>query len=194
MLTRFVLLGALFVLTACGGSPPADDGDTSPPSAVPTTGVAPGDGPDDGSGSVTPGGTPIGLPADACQLLDPITVARLAGGRQATGKSSAQGPFHSCEYRVTPESGAEASVFLDVSDQRAAQLYEVATAGVQLSALPAIGTRASLSPDTGKVYVLTSHAFFTLALPPTFGALTTKDGLRTAAEQLAAAIVSRLGP
>jgi hypothetical protein len=194
VLTRFVLLGALLVLAGCAGSPAPEDSDATPPASEPTGTPATGDGSDDASGGPAPAGSPIGVPADACRLLDAVTVARLAGARDAVATPSTQGPFHTCAYRVTAESGAAGTVYLDVSDQRAAQLYEVATAGVQLSELPAIGTRASLSPATGKVYVLTSHAFFSLALPTNLGALSTKDGLRSAAEELAADVVTRIGP
>lgn len=192
MLTRFVLLGALFVLAGCARSPVPDDLDATP--SVPEGTVTAGDGSDDSTGGPSRTGSPIGVPADACRLLDPVTVARLAGGRHAAARPSSQGPFHSCAYRVTTESGAAGTVYLDVSDQRAAQLYDVATAGAQLSDLPAIGIRASLSPSTGKVYVLTSRAFFTLALPTDLGALATRDGLRSAAEELAGDVVTLLGP
>jgi hypothetical protein len=194
VLTRSALLGVLLVLAGCAASPAPDDGDATPSASEPTATAAPGDGSDDASGGPSPTGSPIGVPANACRLLDAVTVARLAGGKDAVATPSTQGPFRSCAFRVTAESGAGGTVYLDVSDQRTAQLYEVATAGAQLSELPAIGTRASLSPATGKVYVLTSHAFFTLTLPTDLGALSTRDGLRSAAEELAGDVVTRIGP
>jgi hypothetical protein len=187
-------LAALTGLAGCT-SPPDDDEEiavTLSPTAPATTQDAGGS--DEAPGSSRPTGSPIGLPADACRLIDPVTVARLTGARQAVGLPSAQGPFRTCEYRMTTESRAAASMFLDVTDQRTQQLYELATQGAQLSLLPAVGNRASLSPATGRVYTLTSNAFFTLGLPTDFGALSSPDGLRTAAEQLASAVVARLGP
>jgi hypothetical protein len=190
-----VSLAALTGLAGCA-SPTDDDEEiavTLPPTAPDTTQDA-GDGSDDPPDSSGPTSSPIGLPADACRLIDPVTVARLAGARQAVGVSSAQGPFRTCEYRMTTESRAAASMFLDVTDQRTQQLYELATQGAQLSVLSAVGSRASLSPATGRVYALTSSTFFTLGLPTGFGSLANPDGLRTAAEQLASAVVARLGP
>jgi len=198
VLTRFALLssavGTSLALAACvPSSAPEDTYTVAPPS---TTSTAPsGDnGSEDASSSAPPPASPIGVPANACTLLDPVTVARLAGAKAAVPTPSNQGPFHSCAYRVSTEAGASGTVYLDVSDQRAGQLYDVATAGVQLSELPAIGTRASLSPATGKVYVQTTRAFFTLGLPITLGSLSTPNGLRTAAEELASTIAARLGP
>jgi hypothetical protein len=187
-------LAALTGLAGCA-SPPDDDeiAVTLSPTAPGMTQAA-GDGSDEAPGSSQPTGSPIGLPADACRLLDPVTVARLAGARQAVGTPSAQGPFRTCEFRMTTESLATASMFLDVTDQRTQQLYDLATQGAQLSVLPAVGRRASLSPATGRVYALTSSMFFTLGLPTGFGTLSDPDALRTAAEQLATAVVARLGP
>jgi len=190
------LCASLAVLTGLAGcaSPPDDDeiAVTLSPTAPVTTQA--GDGSDEAPGSSLPTGSPIGLPADACRLLDPVTVARLAGARQAVGLPSAQGPFRTCEFRMTTESQATASMFLDVTDQRTQQLYDLATQGAQLSVLPAVGRQASLSPATGRVYALTSSTFFTLGLPTGFGVLSNPDALRTAAEQLATAVVARLGP
>src|SRR5262249_40317765 len=198
MLTRFVLHGALLAglsgLTGCGGSPPADDGPPAPLPTAPAVTTTPADPTDDGSTPSRPSESPVGPPPDACRPLDSVPGAGLAGAKEGVGVPTAQGPFRSCEYRLTAESGATGSVFLDVSGQRIEQLYEVATEGAQLSELAAIGTRAGFSPATGKVYVLTSHAFFTLALPRSFDGLATPDGLRSAAEQLAIAVVARLGP
>jgi hypothetical protein len=192
-----VALCALMALSGVAGCTSPPDGDESavtlsPPAPAGTQTA--GDGSDEGPDTSLPASSPIGLPADACRLLDPVTVARLAGARQAIGVSSAQGPFRTCEYRMTTESRASASVFLDVTDQRTQQLYELATRDAQLALLPAVGSRASLSPATGRVYALTSSTFFTLGLPTGFGALSSPDGLRTAAEQLATAVVARLGP
>ncbi len=201
MLTRLVLLGAplgaLLALTACGQAVAPEPADVTPSPSVPSTSPAISDGSDDGSddgGSATPTGTPIGVPANVCLLLDPITVARLAGGKEAVARPSSQGPFHSCAYQVTTEKGATGTVYLDVSGQRTTELYDLATAGAQLSDLPAIADRASLSPATGRVYVLTSHAFFALTLPTDLGTLSTKDGLRAAAEELSRDVVARIGP
>lgn len=191
MLTRFVLLAAVLLTAGC--TPHQAEEDTGPSAPVSAPSTTTSGGTDDTTGP-TPAGTPIALPANVCTLLDQVTVARLTGARAATATPSNQGPFHSCAYRVTTESGAAATAYLDVSDQRAAQLYDVATAGAQLSDLPGIGTRASLNPSAGKVYVLTTRAFFTLTLPITLAPLATPDGLRAAAQDLATTLAARLGP
>jgi hypothetical protein len=197
VLTRFVALGAALAATGCSAAPtPGSTGSTPPASATSTASAAASgdDGADDTSATAAPTGSPIGVPGNACLLVDPVTVARLAGGRNAVATASNQGPFRSCAYRVSTEAGTGGTVYLDVADERIAQLYDVATADAQLSDLPAIGVRAGYSPSTGKVYVQTSRAFFTLTLPTGLDALSDPDRLRSAAESLAAGIVARLGP
>jgi hypothetical protein len=195
MLSRLApLLAALLVpLAACSG-PLSDDDGIAPPAAGTGSGtpVAPGQG-DDSSVSPTAPGPTLGVPADACKLLSGDEVVRAVGGKDTTTKATTQGQIRSCEYRVTTESGAAGSVFLDLTDQRAQQLYDIATSGVQVSQLSVGGLKASYDPSTGKVYVLTAAAFFSLQLPINLGSLTTADGLRHAAEELATAAVIRIG-
>lgn len=187
------VLAALVVpLAACSGSPVSDDGIAPPAADGSATPVAPGDG-EDGTVSPTPPGPTIGVPADACRLLDVGEIVRAVGAKDATAKASTQGQIRSCEYKIVTESGAGGSLFLDVTAQRPEQLYDLATQGVQTVDLSVGARKGSYDPSNGKVYVLTRGAFFSLQLPTDLGTLTSPDGLRHAAEVLAGAAVIRIG-
>jgi hypothetical protein len=184
----FALLGVL--VAGCDSGP---GGGTTPPApgAGPAGTVDPGDG-EDSSGSPSPVPT-IGVPSDACRLLDEAGIARAAGAATATGKATSQGPFRSCEYTVKMQDGPTGQLFLDVADQRTRQLYDVATSDVPVTELSVGGLKASYDPTNGKVYVLTTRAFFSIQLPTNIGKLTTADGLATAATDLATQVVDRIG-
>jgi len=184
-----LLLLAPVLVTACDSAQPNNDASNPPGDS---TSSAPGTG-DDVSTAPTPAGPPIGVPTDACRLLDAGNVAHLVGGKQATGKPSAQGPFRSCEYTVSSETSGPASVFLDVADQRTQQLYDLATGGVKITPLSVGALKAGYDTSTGKIYILTSKAFASIQLPLGFGSLTTPDALQTAAEQLSQQAVHRIG-
>jgi hypothetical protein len=193
MLRRIVPVVALLgLLAACDSS--SSDGGSAPPTLAggPNNTVQPGDG-DDVSNGPSPPGPSIGVPADACRLLDTANVARVVGAATATGKASSQGPFRSCEYTVKTQDGTTGQLFLDVADQRMQQLYDVATQGVQTSDLSVATLKASYDPANGKVYVLTGKAFFSIQLPANFGSLTNADGLRAAATELATEAVALIG-
>jgi hypothetical protein len=175
------------LLAGCDGS--AGSGQAAPPAA--SGSVAAGTG-DDTSNSPTSAGPPIGVPTDACRLLDPADVARVVDAKQAQAKSSTQGPIRSCEYTISSTSGGTASLFLDLSDQRPAQLYDVATTGVPVTTISVGALKASFDPTSAKVYVLTVNAFFSLQLPTSLDTLASTDQLRSAAEELASAIAARL--
>jgi hypothetical protein len=191
MLRRLAPLLAVLLLPACSSSAPSgpsDDG-VGPPPDVTTT---PREG-DDGNASPTPPGPTLGVPADVCTLLNAAEVVRAAGAKDAAPKATTQGQIRSCEYKLSTESGASGSLFLDVSDQRPAQLYEVATSGMSLAELAVGSLKAAYDPAGPKAYVLTRTAFFSLTLPTNLGTLTSEDGQRRAAEELATAAVTRIG-
>ena len=67
-------------------------------------------------------------------------------------------------------------------------VYALIAYGFQLT----FATSKSINFGQGELVMVS--AFFSLTLPTNLGALSTADGLRTAAEKLATAAVTRLGP
>jgi hypothetical protein len=177
-----LLLFAPALVTACDGGDRPGGAASSPPGAASgpgTGGSTPGS-----SAAPTSSGPPVRLPTNVCPLLDGGTVAHLVGGSGATGKPSTQGPFRTCEYTVSSQHSGPASVFLDAADQRAQQLYDLATGGVTVTPLSVGAVKAGYDVSTGKIYLLANGAFLSIQLPLGFGSLTTLDALQSAAQGL----------
>lgn len=192
----FRRIAALALLLLTPALVTACDSGSRPGPAPGSLGSAPASGggaPGSGSAAPTPTGPPVHLPANVCGLLDAATVARLVGGSGATGKPSTQGPFHSCEYTVSSQHSGPASVFLDAANERAQQLYDLATGDAKVTPLPVGALKAGYDTSTGKIYLLLNGAFLSIQLPLGFGSLVTLDALQSAAQGLSQQAVDHLG-